>query len=206
MSRLSTLRVGLNVGDGNDVETVLEELWGPIAALTASHEGRANGLITSTAVTASLLPEGPRVSVVLARSSLTDGLVRASGAFALHLLAAEPPEPSLELFRRLGLRSGRDAPKLDGIALLPGTTGAPVLGDALAYVEARVAERLETRDIAVVVGDVVAGGRLREGSVLTMSAVDLHLSGADLEAWAARREEELRQARELIAAAPRPAQ
>jgi flavin reductase (DIM6/NTAB) family NADH-FMN oxidoreductase RutF len=185
---------------------MLEELWGPIAALTAAHEGRANGLITSTAVTASLLPEAPRVTVTLARSSLTHDLVHASGAFALHLLAAEPPEPSLDLFRRLGLQSGRDGPKLDGVAWRPGTTGSPILGDALSYVEVRVAERLESRDVAVVVGDVVAGGRLREGAVLTIDAVRPRLSGADLEAWEARREEELRQGRDLIAAAGRRSQ
>jgi flavin reductase (DIM6/NTAB) family NADH-FMN oxidoreductase RutF len=192
------------VGSFVDIEAVLEELWGPIAALTAFHEGKANGLITSTAVTASLLPEAPRVSVVLARSSLTHDLVRASGAFALHLLAAEPPEPSVHLFRRLGLRSGRDAPKLDRVAWRPGTTGAPVLDDALAYVEARVADRLETREIALVVGEVVAGGRLRDGSALTINNVRPRLSGRDVATWAARREDELRQARELIAAATRP--
>lgn len=185
---------------------MLEELWGPIAALTAAHEGCANGLITSTAVTASLLPEAPRVAVVLVRSSLTHELVRASSAFALHFLAAEPPEASLELFRRLGLRSGRDGPKLDGIAWRPGTTGAPVLEEALSYVEARVAERLETREVAVVVGDIVTGRRLREGAALTIDAVRERLSRDDLAAWAARREEELREARELISAAAGRAQ
>jgi flavin reductase (DIM6/NTAB) family NADH-FMN oxidoreductase RutF len=188
------------------VEAVLEELWGPIAALTAAHEGRANGLITSTAVTASLVPEAPRVTVLLARSSLTHDLVCASGAFALHLLAAEPPEPSVGLFRRLGFHSGRAGSKLDGVAWQPGTTGAPVLGEALAFVEARVVERLETREIAVVVGEVVAGGRLREGGVLTIDAVRPRLSDADLAAWETRRQEELRQARDLISSMARPAQ
>jgi flavin reductase (DIM6/NTAB) family NADH-FMN oxidoreductase RutF len=192
--------------DTGNVEVVLEELWGPIAALTAAHKGRANGLITSTAVTASLLPEAPRVTVVLARSSLTHDLVRASGVFALHLLAAQAPEPSVELFRRLGLRSGRDGPKLDGVAWQPGTTGAPVLGEALAYVEARVVERLETREIAVVVGEVVAGGRLRDGAVLTIDVVRPRLSDADLAAWETRRQDELRQARDLISSIARPAQ
>jgi flavin reductase (DIM6/NTAB) family NADH-FMN oxidoreductase RutF len=189
------------MGEAEAAEAVLEELWGPIAALTAAHDRRANGLITSTAVTASLLPEAPRVSVLLARSSLTHDLVRASGAFALHLLPAKPPSPSLELFRRLGLASGHDGPKLDGVAWRVGTTGAPVLDEALAYVEARVADRLETREITVFVGDVVAGGRLREGTALTIDGVRARLSGADLAAWSARREDELRQARELIAAA-----
>jgi flavin reductase (DIM6/NTAB) family NADH-FMN oxidoreductase RutF len=194
------------VADTLGVDSVLAELWAPVAALTAAHAGRANGLITSTAVTASLLPEAPRVSVVLARTNLTHDLVRASRAFALHLLPAEPPEPSVELFRRLGFLSGRDAEKLAGIAWRPGTTGAPVLEAALGYVEVRVSEWVDTREVALVVGDVVAGARLRDGRHLTIDDVRERLSSADLAAWEARRAEELRQARGLTAAEARPAQ
>jgi flavin reductase (DIM6/NTAB) family NADH-FMN oxidoreductase RutF len=194
------------VAETAGVEVVLEELWAPVAALTAAHDGRANGLITSTAVTASLLPETPRVSVVLARTGLTHNLVRASRSFALHLLPAEPPEPSVELFRRLGFRSGRDSEKLDEIAWHPGTTGAPVLEAALAYVEVKVSEWLDTREVALVVGDVVAGARLREGRHLTIETVRQQLSAADLAAWDARRADELRQARGLPAAGARPSQ
>jgi flavin reductase (DIM6/NTAB) family NADH-FMN oxidoreductase RutF len=181
------------------VAFVLEELWSPIAALTAAHEGRANGLITSTAVTASLLPESPRISVVLARSSLSRELVLGAGAFALHLLPAAPLEPSLELFRRLGFRSGRGADKLAGIEWQAGETGAPILDDALAYVEARVAATLDGGDVALVLADVVAGARLREGPALGIEDVRLHLTADDWTAWEVRRAEELRRARELRA-------
>jgi hypothetical protein len=43
----------------NDVEWMLERLWAPIVAVSAAHEERANALISSTAVSASLLPEAP---------------------------------------------------------------------------------------------------------------------------------------------------
>src|ERR671934_342768 len=98
----------------SDVDWLLEQLWAPIVAITTAHEGRANGLISSTAVTASLLPEAPRISVQLARASLTRELALASGAFALHYLPAD--ERGLELFRALGFRSGHNASKLDGVA------------------------------------------------------------------------------------------
>src|SRR4029077_979803 len=111
---------------------------------------------------------------------------------------------SLELFRRLGFRSGRDGAKLEGIRFRPGTTGAPVLLDALAYVEARVAEWVEAREVTVVVADVVGGERLRDGDRLTIEEVRARLSGDDLDAWDARRAEELRQARALAGAGARP--
>jgi hypothetical protein len=58
----------------------------------------------------------------------------------------------------------------------------------------------------VVVGDVAAGGRLRDGGPLTFADVRPRLSDADLAVWEERRQEELRHARELIAAAARPGQ
>jgi flavin reductase (DIM6/NTAB) family NADH-FMN oxidoreductase RutF len=175
-------------------ESLLDELWSPVAALTAAHGGSANGLITSTAVTASLLPEAPRVSVLLGRSSLTHELVLGAGAFALHLLPAEPIDRSLEIFRTLGFRSGSDGDKLAAIPWHAESTGAPVLDDALAFLEARVGSTLDGGDVTVVLADVVAGKRLREGRHLTIDDVRRELTSEDWAAWEARRTEEIRRA------------
>jgi flavin reductase (DIM6/NTAB) family NADH-FMN oxidoreductase RutF len=178
-------------------QSLLDELWSPVAALTAAHGGRANGLITSTAVTAGLLPEAPRVSVVLARGSLTHELVLVSGAFALQLLAAEPLKRALELFRTLGFRSGSDTDKLASVQFHSGSTGAPVLDEALAYAEARVVSTLDGGDVTVVLADVVAGARLREGRHLTIDDVRAALTDEDWAVWEARRAEEIARARGL---------
>lgn len=175
--------------------SVLEELWSPVAALTAAHDGRAGGMITSTAVTASLLPESPRIAVLLAGGHRTQELALASGAFAIHLLPAEPVERSLEIFRTLGFRSGRDVDKLAEIAWRPGVTGAPLLEEALAYVEARVARTLDAEEVTVVLADVVGGARLREGRHLTIEMVRAHLTSDDRSAWEARLAEEVLEAR-----------
>jgi flavin reductase (DIM6/NTAB) family NADH-FMN oxidoreductase RutF len=180
-----------------DPEFLLEELWSPLAALTAAHEGRANGLITSTAVTAGLLPEAPRVSVVLGRGSTTHELVLAAGAFALHLLPAEPLDRSLEVFRTLGFQSGADTDKLAAIPWRPGSTGAPVLDEALSFIEARVVSTLDGGDVSVVLADVVAGARLREGRHLTIDDVRAQLTDDDWALWDARRAVEIGRAREL---------
>jgi flavin reductase (DIM6/NTAB) family NADH-FMN oxidoreductase RutF len=179
------------------VDEVLEELWSPVAALTAAHGRRANGLITSTAVTASLLPEAPRVSVVLGRGSATHGLVVAAGAFALHLLPAEPLDRSLAIFRALGFHSGSDVDKLASIPWHPGSTGAPVLEEALSFVEARVVSTVDGGDVTIVLADVVAGARLREGRYLTIEDVRSKLTSEDWVAWEARRADEVSRARGL---------
>jgi flavin reductase (DIM6/NTAB) family NADH-FMN oxidoreductase RutF len=176
---------------------MLEELWSPVAALTAAHGGRANGLITSTAVTASLLPEAPRISVVLGRGNVTCELVLEARAFALHLLPAEPLDRSLEIFRRLGFHSGAGADKLASIPWHTEVTGAPVVDEALSYVETRVVSTVDGGDVTVVLAEVVGGARLRDGRHLTIEDVRRELTSEDWTDWEARRTQEISRAREL---------
>lgn len=172
---------------------MLEQLWAPIVAVTAAHEGRRNGLISSTALTASLLPEAPRVSIQLSKASLTHELVEASGAFAVHLLPAE----GLEVFHTLGMRSGRNGEKLASIPTTPGVTGSPVLTDAIAYVEGRVVKTLDAEDTTIVLADVVAGARLRDEPFLTIEDVRERMPPEWEAEWQRRLEDELREARRL---------
>ena len=181
------------LGHMDDAEWMLEQLWAPIVAITAGHEGRTNGLISSTAVTASLLPEAPRLTVQLARASLTRELVLAAKAFAVHLLPAN--ERGLELFRRLGFRTGREEAKLEGVATQQGTLTAPILSDAVAYVEAQLVQTLETEDMTVIVANVVEGARLRAAPLLTIEYVRERLPVDWVVEWERRRERELEDAR-----------
>jgi flavin reductase (DIM6/NTAB) family NADH-FMN oxidoreductase RutF len=123
--------------------------------------------------------------------------VLAARAFALHLLPAEPADPSMAIFRTLGLHTGSGTDKLTAIPWHPGSTGAPILEEALAFVEARVVSTLDGGDVDVVLADVVAGARLRDGRHLTIEDVRPRLTPDDWAAWDARREEEISRAREL---------
>jgi flavin reductase (DIM6/NTAB) family NADH-FMN oxidoreductase RutF len=179
----------------SDVSWMLEELWGPIVAVTAEHDGRANGLISSTTVTASLLPELPRLSIQLSRTSLTHDLVLGAGAFAVHLLGAD--EKGLEIVRTLGFRSGHEQPKLDTFRIHRGVTGVPVLADVVAFVEARVSGTFEFGAVTLVVADVIAGRRVRDARALTIDDVRTRAPAEWLAEWDRRRDEELRAARLL---------
>jgi flavin reductase (DIM6/NTAB) family NADH-FMN oxidoreductase RutF len=144
---------------------VLDELWAPIVALTAQHGSRTGGLIASSAVAASLLPEAPRVVVQLGKANATHDIALGAGAFALHLL----PEDALDLYHRLGMESG-DGDKLAGLSTRAGVTGAPILLDAIAFAEARIIRTLDADEATIVVADVVAGER-RAGKPLTIELV-----------------------------------
>ncbi len=123
---------------------VTDELWAPVTAVSAEHEGRASGLICSTAVSSSLDPEHERVVLQLRKDNLTHELALASGAFTLHLLRRDQQE----LFRFLALDTG------------------PPYEETLARADCRVVATLDAGDSTVILADVVAAGR-RAGEAFT---------------------------------------
>ncbi len=177
----------------------LEQLWSPIVAVTAAHDGRTNGLISSTALNAGLVPEAPRVSVHLGKHNLSRDLVLQAGVMAIHLLPAN--ETGLALFSALGTTSGHDRQKLDGIATRPGETGSPILVDAVSYVEARVTSTLDSDELTIVLADVVAAGGRPQAPFLTIDDVREQLSADAFRRWNKRREAEMEAARRLRRAA-----
>lgn len=182
----------------NPVAETLAALWSPVLAITTRHQGRDNGLIATTGVFASLVPEAPRVLVELAQASLTHDLVLASRVFALHLLPASPDDAlraSLSLVHTLGMSSGHDGDKMGAIAARPGVTGSPILMEALTYVEARVVGTLDGGELTIVLADVVDGGRLRDGEPLTVSVLRERLPKEWHVEWAASRERQVQAAR-----------
>jgi flavin reductase (DIM6/NTAB) family NADH-FMN oxidoreductase RutF len=174
------------------VTGLLDELWSLPVAVTASHDGRDNGLIALTAVPATILPEAPRLTVDLSHGSLTHELALAAGAFVLHLLRSPPDDRTLALVRALGLRTGRDGDKLAAFETKRGVTGAPILLDTLGFFEVRVAATLDLGDMTVVAGDVVASTRLADGRALRFDELDAQMPPGWLET---RRADELAEAR-----------
>jgi flavin reductase (DIM6/NTAB) family NADH-FMN oxidoreductase RutF len=130
------------------VSWVTDELWAPISAVSAEHEGRASGLICSTAVSASIDPGRPRVVLQLRKDNLTHDLALASGSFTLHLLRREQHE----LFRFLALDTG------------------PPYEQTLARADCRITATLDAGASTVVVADVVREERL-SGEPFTLADV-----------------------------------
>lgn len=139
------------------------ELW----LVTAAADGKRGGLIATFVNQVSIVPELPRVVIGLAHQHHTRGLVEAAGACALHLLA----EDQLEWVWRFGLSSGRDHDKLAGLSLRTGMTGAPILTDAVAFLECRIEARWDTGDRTLYLAEVVDGAAVRSGPTLTMRRV-----------------------------------
>jgi flavin reductase (DIM6/NTAB) family NADH-FMN oxidoreductase RutF len=123
------------------------ELW----IVTAGDGERRGGLIATTVVQASIVPEIPRVLVAIACQHHTWECIEASGAFALHLL----DDTQLDGVWRFGLESGRDVDKFHDLPLRSGNSGSPILTDAIAWLDCRIENRMPTGDRTVYLAEVI---------------------------------------------------
>jgi flavin reductase (DIM6/NTAB) family NADH-FMN oxidoreductase RutF len=146
------------------ISSLLSQLDRELWLVTARTAARQGGLIATFVNSASIVPELPRVLVGVARQHYTWELIEASGAFALHLLAEE----HLPWVWRFGMRSGRDGDKLAGLATRSGESGAPLLTEALAWLDCRVEARMSTGDRTVYLAEVLDGHQPGSQPVLTV--------------------------------------
>src|SRR5687767_1012894 len=145
-----------------DIDSVLRLVNREIWIVTAAADGRQGGLCATWVSVASIDPDRPVLVAGLAPNHFTTELVQSSGSFGLHLL--RPDQTSQALNFAIG--SGRDRDKFAGLATHPGSTGAPLLDDCLAWLECRVFSRYDTGDRWYFWADAVAGQKQTDSQPL----------------------------------------
>ena len=139
----------------NVLHLIDREVW----IVTATADERRGGLCATWVSVASLAPERPVMLIGIAPNHATAELIDCSGVFGLHLLLPEQTELALHF----ACGSSRDRDKLAGLTLETATTGVPLLGDALAWLDCQVFARYHAGDRLFYWADVVASKRLAEG-------------------------------------------
>jgi flavin reductase (DIM6/NTAB) family NADH-FMN oxidoreductase RutF len=124
---------------------------------TVSGNGQPRGLTANAVASVSLEP--PMVLVCVERIADTHDAIRSAGFFSVNVL----PQAAERIARRFA--GDIVAGKFDGVAYHAEVTGAPVLDEALAWVDCRLREAHDGGDHTIFVGDVVAGDA-REGEPL----------------------------------------
>ena len=110
--------------------------------------GHLRGLTANAFASLSLDP--PLVLVCVEQSADSHDSIRAAGAFAISVLSSDQ--------ERVARRFASDiADKFDGIAYRTEVTGAPVLSDALAWVDCTLHDTIPGGDHTIFIGRVVAG-------------------------------------------------
>ncbi len=165
--------------DTNPTYELLRHFASPVIAITSAWQGRTNGMISDSAVRASISPSVPRLSVYIHKWHLSHELIWNSGRLCIHLLNQE----NLELVHQLGFVSGRDRDKLADLPHHAGVTGLPVLEGTHAAFELEVVNTMDTGYATHFLGDVKASERLVAGTMMTAPWFRANLPEAWQPAW-----------------------
>ncbi len=125
--------------DAATFRSVLGQWPSGVTVVTTVVDGGWHGMTASSFSSVSLDP--PLVSVCLAKAVWTHGLVASSGVFAVNILAKDQA-PLGMLFA--GQRP-EVADRFEGLAARAAVTGAPVLTDALGWLDCRVVHAYDGR-------------------------------------------------------------
>ena len=138
----------------------MRELASGVALVTSAFERGRLGCVVTSFISLSLSP--PSALVCLNGESATLRAIRASGAFAINILG----ERHLSLARRFSAPEIRGGERFTEGAWTTLETGAPILSDALAIVDCRLARVVEHATHVILIGAAVAAARGAAGAAL----------------------------------------
>jgi len=129
---------------------VLRKFTYGLYILTAEHAGQAAAATVTWLSQASFEP--PLLMVAVKTGSSVHAVIEKAGAFAVHVVGADQQEIAAAFFQPAEMGNG----SLSGYSYVPGdATGAPLLIDLPAWVEAQVVERVVKGDHTVLVAEIV---------------------------------------------------
>ena len=143
--------------DAATYRTVLGHFATGVVIVTAIDGDEPVGMACNSFTSVSLEP--PLVLFCAAKSSTTWPRIQAAGKWAANILDDDGEEVC-----RLFAQKGAD--RFAHIAYTPGRTGAPILEDALAYVDCETLVEHDAGDHVIVVGRVVELGHQHGGKPL----------------------------------------
>jgi flavin reductase (DIM6/NTAB) family NADH-FMN oxidoreductase RutF len=142
--------------DANVKKTALRMIPYGLFVLTAKGKNDEVAAATVNWVTqASFAP--PLVVVGVKTDSHAHALIKESKAFALNVLGKDQGAMAFTFFKP----ATREGQKISGEPFRWGTTGAPILERAPAFVECRLVDSVERGDHSIFVGEVVEAGQAK---------------------------------------------
>lgn len=131
-------------------------LWASGVTVVTTQLGRRRSGMTVSAFT-SLSLEPPRVLILLQKESVTCRLIRKSRIFAVSILGEGQEAISRQFAGLTALPEGAD--RFNGVECVSHFTGAPVLVEALAWMDCRVLRVIDAGTHYMISGQVLATGR-----------------------------------------------
>ena len=119
--------------------------------VSSGNKERGNGYISNTVF--QVTAEPPVFAATCNKDNLTAEFIRDTGAFAVSVLHQDTAP---EIFGRFGYKSGRDLDKMEGMNVIYGETGVPVvLNDCIAYLEFRLRQTFDVGTHLIFIGELV---------------------------------------------------
>ena len=115
----------------------------------------------------------PRIVMAVRNDTSSKKMLDDDGVFSINLLS----KSQISIARKLVKPSHRVGDKLGKISHYEEVTGAPLLRDAIAFLECRLFASLDTGDHTLFVGDVVNAGQNSKEEPLTCADVRWHYGG-----------------------------
>ena len=138
---------------GDDLRSLMRLFPGGVCVVGVNADGDRIAATMGSLVSLSLNP--PLVGISVGRDLALHELLRSAGAFGVSILRGDQAQTASQF--------ARGAPPIvlwQGVATRDGETGAPLLADALGWIECRVWAEYDAGDHTFFVGEVVA---LEEG-------------------------------------------
>jgi flavin reductase (DIM6/NTAB) family NADH-FMN oxidoreductase RutF len=167
--------------DGRRPRDILSEFWSPVCAIGSHGASDPNAQVCVSVFGASVVPERPRLMVNIWKSNYTHGLIAESGSFAVTVLSEE----QAELVPRLGMRSGHNGPKLDGLAFETDAFGNPVFVGGAGAISCEVIDAFDLGDATSFVAAVRGRSRDAGKTPLTRGCMNEQLGDEFARRWAA---------------------
>jgi flavin reductase (DIM6/NTAB) family NADH-FMN oxidoreductase RutF len=142
------------VDEDNEIElqfhALMRHLAGGVAVITAGRNDEIAGTTVTSLTSLSATP--PRLLVSINRQTSSFPLIERYGSFGVNVLGSDQQA----LAERFSNRRLDGNQRFEGVAWSSGSTGAPLLTNALATVECQPEEVIERHSHAIIVGRIVS--------------------------------------------------
>lgn len=119
--------------------------------VTSGDEKHGNGFISNTIF--QVTAEPPKFAACCNKNNLTSEFIEKYGNFAVSVLHQET---NSEIFGRFGYKTGRDFNKMEGMTILSGQTGVPIVqNDCIAYLECKLVQKFDVGTHWLFIGELV---------------------------------------------------
>ncbi len=161
---------------------VLSLFWAPVSAVGSHGLAGPNAQLCVSVFGAGVVPDRPRLLVNLWKDNHTAALVAGAGTLAITVLS----EGQTGLMEILGLRTGKDGPKLSATDFALTAAADPYFPDGLALLECEVIERFDLGDAWSFLVAVSNRRRLTGGTPMSRARLMMLAGGEMRDRWAAK--------------------